>query len=250
MPMLGKASATNLRLLNPRFEYVLFDDRAMSDFVAEHFPQYGDAFASLSKPIYRYDIFRYMAAYRLGGFYFDSDVFLVQGLDELTQCRSVFPFERLTWTDYLRDRLGQDWEIGNYAFGAEPGHPFLEKVLKNCFRALDDTQWREIPLRSLPGLLRQDLEVIYTTGPGMVTRTLAESNGFWEGVTVLFPADVTDKGSWNRFGEFGVHLGSGGWRPGVPGWKRRIVNILGRLNEKRAIKKACQIGTSRTFGAA
>ena len=51
--------------------------------------------------------------------------------------RCVFPFEELTLSRLLRHH-GIDWEIGNYAFGAEAGHAFLEAVIENCVRAQRD----------------------------------------------------------------------------------------------------------------
>ena len=41
----------------------------------------------------------------------------------------MFPFECLTLSRYLRERHGIDWQIGNYAFGATKGHPFLKAVI-------------------------------------------------------------------------------------------------------------------------
>ncbi len=72
--MLGRASAANTRLLNPDFEYRVFDDPGIDSFVAEHFPQYRRVLDCFQFPIQRYDFFRYLAIYQLGGFYFDTDV--------------------------------------------------------------------------------------------------------------------------------------------------------------------------------
>ena len=40
LPILGRAATTNLRLLNPDFEYVFFDDDQVEEFIDTEFPQY------------------------------------------------------------------------------------------------------------------------------------------------------------------------------------------------------------------
>ena len=70
LPLLAKAAATNLRLLNPSFEYLFFDDAQVEEFIDEEFPQYRPVLNSFPVKIQRYDLFRYLAVYRLGGFYF------------------------------------------------------------------------------------------------------------------------------------------------------------------------------------
>ena len=78
LPLSSKASAANVRLLNPDFEYLLFDDEKMEAFIDEHFPEYKYMFDLFRFPIQRFDFFRYLAIYRLGGFYFDMDIFLAK----------------------------------------------------------------------------------------------------------------------------------------------------------------------------
>src|SRR4029077_5545531 len=137
------------------------------------------------------DFFRYLAIYRLGGFYFDLDVILATDLSPLLPTGCVFPFEGLTLSRLLRS-YGMDWEIGNYAFGATPGHPFLEAVIENCVRAQKDPSWVKPMMRGLPFFFRDECLVLNTTGPGLLSRTLAENAELATTVTVLFPDDVCD----------------------------------------------------------
>ena len=44
LPLLAKASATNLRLLNPTFEYSFFDNTQVEEFIDSEFPQYRPVF--------------------------------------------------------------------------------------------------------------------------------------------------------------------------------------------------------------
>jgi mannosyltransferase OCH1-like enzyme len=138
MPLAEKASAVSVRRLNPEFEYMFFDDRRIEACIREYFPDYRGVFDSFRVPIQKYDLFRYLAIFRWGGFYFDVDVFLVSGLDGLLQFDCVFPFEELTLYRFLRRAYGMDWEVGNFGFGAVAGHPFIGEVLANCVKAQKD----------------------------------------------------------------------------------------------------------------
>jgi hypothetical protein len=247
LPLLSKAAVANIRLLNPDFEYLFFDDRQVEEFVDAEFAEYRSVFRSFSVPIQRYDFFRYLAVYRLGGFYFDMDVFLVSNLSKLLDFGCVFPFEELTLNRYLRDECGIDWEIGNYAFGAAAGHPFLYAVIENCVRAQRDTQWTQAMMRSIPRVLHDDFFVLSTTGPALVTRTLAEVPDAAKLVKVLFPENVCDSRCWNRFGEYGVHLLEDSWRKRKNILRRCLIRAWLSRERKRVIKKALKLGESRSL---
>ena len=150
LPLLAKAGITNMRLLNPDFEHLFFDDARIEDFIDHEFPEYRPVFDSFSARIQSYDLFRYLAVYRLGGFYFDTDVLLASGLDDLLEFSCVFPFEHLSIHSFLSEEYGMDWEIGNYAFGAAAGHPFLGAIIKNCIRAQQTPEWAEGMMKSIP----------------------------------------------------------------------------------------------------
>jgi hypothetical protein len=246
LPVLGKAAAANLRLLNPDFEYMFFDDTGVEDFIDGEFPQYRSMFDSFPAWIQRYDFFRYLAVYRLGGFYFDTDVLLASSLEDLLECGCVFPFEQLSLYDFLNEEYGMDWEIGNYAFGATAGHPFLDAIIKNCIRARERPQWVEPMMKSIPRMFRAEYYVLTTTGPGLVSRTLAEYPDTGQQVKVLFSEDVCDPKSWYRFGDYGVHLQIGGWRKR----KSLVPRVLHRYWEgakrKASMKESMARGRKRT----
>ncbi len=117
-PLQNQAMMANVRLLNPDYEYLFFDDEGVRRFIEKEFPQHQRVFDSFRFPIQRYDFFRYLAVYRYGGFYFDLDVMLASSLSSLSESGCVFPFEGLTLSPLLRGHHRMDWEIGNSAFGA------------------------------------------------------------------------------------------------------------------------------------
>jgi glycosyltransferase involved in cell wall biosynthesis len=240
-----QAMVSNIQLLNPDFEYLFFDNPAVERFIDTEFPQYRSIFDGFTFPIQRYDFFRYLAVYRYGGFYLDLDVLLASGLSPLIDYGCVFSFEGLTYSRFLRDQYGMDWEIGNYAFGAAAGHPFLQAVIENCIRAQNDPTWVDPMLRDVPQLSKEEFFVLYTTGPGMVSRTLAEQAELGKTVKVLFPENVCDLTSWNHFGEIGVHMMDATWRLNKGRLRRRLAGYLEIRKLRRLIKENRALGKTR-----
>jgi inositol phosphorylceramide mannosyltransferase catalytic subunit len=239
-----RAFVANVRLLNPDFEWRFFDDGDVEQFIDSEFPEHRRTFDAFAFPIQRYDFFRYLAVYRLGGFYLDLDILLATGLASLRPLGCVFPFEGLTFSELLRSR-GMDWEIGNYAFGAAAGHPFLEAVINNCVRGQRDQAWVRPMFIGVPLLSRAQHTVLYTTGPGLLSRTLADNPALGSQVTVLFPDDVCDAAGWNRFGDFGVHLMEGTWRQ-AGFLRRRLTQRIEAATLAKIVRRARRFGPTRT----
>jgi mannosyltransferase OCH1-like enzyme len=229
LPMLCQACAANARLLNPDFEYCFFDDKRMASFLENEFPEYVDVFQSFPYPIQRYDFFRYLAVYRLGGFYFDLDVFLTQGLDPLLGHQAVFSYEDLTFNSYLSDQHQVYFEIGNYGFGCRTEHPFMKAIIENCVRGRRDPVWERRFLEGLPWVLRSQWYVPSSTGPGLVTRTWAENPALRPTVELLFPSELSERARWRYFGDYGVHVTAGSWQ--------RRENALRRFLGRQLIKR-------------
>ena len=246
LPLLAKAATANLKCLNPEFEHRFFDDREVSGFIQFEFPEYREVFESFPFNIQRYDFFRYLAVFRLGGFYFDTDVFFATGLHELLAHRCVFPFEELTLSRYLRRQYQMDWEIGNFGFGAEAGHPFLGAVIQNCIRAQRDPDWAEPMMQGIPRPFRAEFYVLNTTGPGLVSRTLAENPDLAEDVTILFPDDVCDERTWHQFGKLGVHAQEGSWRSKNSYLRRRLANLWEEWARGRGMSESRRHGKTRS----
>jgi hypothetical protein len=248
LPIQERAAVANLKLLNPDFEYLFFDNQQVEAFLDSEFPEYRTVFDGFRYPIQRYDFFRYLAVYRYGGFYFDLDVLLASELSSLLRLSCVFPFEELTLNHFLRGQYEMDWELGNYAFAAAPEHPFLHAVIQNCARAQRDPEWVTPMMRGLPRLFRTEFYVLNTTGPGLLSRTLAENPHLSDDITVLFPKDVCDSGTWHQFGDFGVHLMQGSWRVGGPYLRRRLGNVWEVWARRRALDKSRRRGGIRRLG--
>jgi inositol phosphorylceramide mannosyltransferase catalytic subunit len=241
----AKSVATNLKLLHPDWKYTFFDDDEVRNFVHREYPEYRCVFKRFPYPIQRVDLFRYLAIYRYGGFYFDLDVLLAQDLTGLIDDECVFPFEELTLNRLLRQQHNMDWEIGNYAFGAAPGHPFLEAVIENCLRAQRDPNWVKPMMAGIPRIFRSQFHVLNTTGPGLLSRTYAENPDIARSVTVLFPDDVCDTTTWHKFGRFGVHLMNGSWRPQAGFLHRRLAGWWESWLRRRLLRESIRLRPKR-----
>ncbi len=250
LPLLARAAVANLKCLNPGFEYLFFDDAEVDAFVQKEYPQYREVFDHFRFRIQKYDFFRYLAVYHFGGFYFDLDVFLATSLERLLSRECVFPFEELTLNRHLRSHHGMDWEMGNYAFGAAPRHPFLKAVIENCVKAQRDPQWVLPMLKGVPFFFRSEFQVLNTTGPGLVTRTFAENARLAQGVTILFPDDVCDPRNWHQFGDFGVHLMHGSWRERGNFLWRRLACLWEARVQKQLMVESRKQGKTRTIPVA
>jgi hypothetical protein len=244
-PLRNRAMMSTIRLLNPDYEYLFFDDSQVESFIDREFPQLRAVFDSFQIRIQRYDFFRYLAIYHYGGFYFDLDVLLARDLSSLLESGCVFPFEAISLNRYLRKHYGMDWEIGNYAFGAAPAHPFLKAIIDNCVRAQKEPNWVIPMLRGAPLLSGTDYLVFTTTGPGLISRTLAENSELAKTVTILFPADVCDVGNWYCFGEFGIHLMDASWRPPRGILKRHFAPEWAGKVQQWSLKQSAKLGKTR-----
>ncbi len=239
-----KGVVTNLRLLHPDWEYLLLDEDTAPDFIATHCPEYESILRAFRFEVQKWDLLRLLASYFLGGFYFDLDVLLSNSVAPLLGNRAVFPIEQITHNRFLR-KLGMDWDVGTYAFGAEARNPFVFGVIENIVRAQRDPAWARPMIRGARSLLGSECYVISTTGPGLVTRTFAERPDLHEHVTILFPRDVRDRKSWHLFGEFGVHLMHGSWRPGGKQLRRRIGWKWNALSYKWLMRESHRLGAER-----
>jgi inositol phosphorylceramide mannosyltransferase catalytic subunit len=247
LPLFFCAAAVNVKLLNPEFEYLFFDDKQVDDFIDDQFPQYKNIFNSFRFPICKYDFFRYLAIYRYGGFYLDLDVFLAKGLAELADLGCVFPFEELNASRFLRREYGMDWGVGNFAFGAAAGHPFMLAVVENCVRAQQDPSWLHEMMRGIPRWFHAQYYVLNTTGPGLIARTLAEYPRSSQEVEVLFPDNVCDRSTWYRFGTYGVHLMRGNWRKQKGVLRNRLYAVWSSWMEGRFFQESVKLGPQRAL---
>jgi len=247
LSLLHKAALANARALHPNFEHVLFGSDEMEEFVRKEFPEFRAAMASFPRRIQRFDFFRYLAVYRLGGFYFDLDVLLARSISPLLNHACVLSFEELTLNQFLRGSYGMDWEVANYGFGAAPQNAFIGALIENCVRFVTEPSWGDKMMQGVPRPIRDVVLVPFTTGPGMVSRTLAENPHLAKDVTILFPEDVCNEHTWHQFGNFGIHLQQGVWRSNHGYARRRLANLWESWMRWRLHRESRARGKSRSL---
>ena len=245
IPLLLQAAVANVRLLHPAFEHEFFSDERIEDFIRDAFPDCLRHYNTFRFRIQKYDFFRYLAVYHFGGFYLDQDVFLARSLEPLLFSDCVFAFEELAECPYFPRELDMDWQLANYAFAAEAGHPFLARIIDNCIRAKRDDEWVRPMLAGVPKFVEPDYYVLNTTGPGLVSRTFAESPELAASITVLMPEDACDMERWHQFGEFGVHHMNGSWRRQRSAVERIRIRLWERRNLARMLAEGRKRGRRR-----
>lgn len=231
-----------IRRLNPEFEMLVFDDAEMAEFVHRRYPDYGPTFDALST-ISKVDLFRLLAVHALGGFYLDLDIALIRSIEPLRLYTCVFPFETVADPHFIR-RYGAVELIGQYAFGAVQGHPFLAACAENIRRVVADPSLLDPPSNQLLALShgeeRRVIETLYRTGPHMATRTWVERPDLRDGIRILYAQNRQHEIMWSCFGIYGFHM-----MDGDAGWKRhRPPTLMQRIRHGRW--RASQVATLRT----
>ena len=209
-----------IRALHPTWEVTLWRDAEAEAFVKDHCLDFWELYDWYPKNVQRADLFRMLLIHRLGGFYLDLDIHLHRSLDPLCAEHAVFPYEwEMSPATFLsrHKRAPTDrselWQLGNYAFGAEAGHPFIAEILEEMIRRSSLIE----PCRL------EDNDVLYTTGPDLVSGVFhSQKDVFGPCVTRLMgqnkppPPKPPIEGDprWQQFGVYGNHLLSGAWKGG------------------------------------
>ena len=96
-------------------------------------------------------------------------------------------------------------------------------------------------------MFRGESFVLSTTGPGLVSRTLAEYPDARDQVKVLFPEDVCDPNSWHCFGTYGVHLHGGRWHKPKGFVRGRLKRLWETTTRKALLKESLKRGRKRSL---
>lgn len=158
----------SIKSVNPGYEYIFFKDNQINQFLEKNYPQYYDTFLKLPLNIQKVDFFRYIAIYHYGGFYFDLDVKALQPLDNLLDNNCVFPVDEIITKEMCKSKRFEkfcekdmNFLLGQYAFGAAPGDPFIKLVIDKIHMNIHNYIHYFIP--------NSDDYVYKTTGPDFIT---------------------------------------------------------------------------------
>lgn len=239
LPRRYRAFDRRLRKLHPDYEFRFFTDEEIAEFVRREYPECREGFDALPDIISKVDLFRLLAVHKLGGFYLDIDVRMRRSLDGLLDHACIFPFERYA-DPYFAAVFGTIEVMGQFAFGARAGHPFLKACADNICRASLDPEFLNLPteaqLASLPPMFgnAHSFRILYTAGPGMVTRTFIESPESREDVKILSAVDRKDGRKVKFcFGTYGIHHMTGSWFSEMKAEEIRAARFVAMLMSSR-----------------
>jgi len=198
--------------LNLEWNYMFFDDEDIVDFIKTEMSEYYPTFCGLQGKIQQIDFFRYLAIYYYGGVYLDLDVELVRGLDEFIgmdyQC--AFPIEVKDAQDHILASQGVSL-IGNYAFYAPKGHPFLKRIIDNIVtQRISEDVIRAAQEKHTDD--SRDVYVYYRTGPMLVSQSYVDHREELDGLPMNVMLIESMPYEDNRFGIYGYHRCYGSWR--------------------------------------
>ena len=193
---------------NKDFKYLFFTDDDIDIFIKTKMPQYKEKFYSFKTTIQRIDFFRYLAIYYYGGIYLDIDIIIERELDELYKNPDIckFPLEYIHIIEPIITDQNYEHLIGNYAFYAPAGHPFIKKIIDNIMNTRFNNNDISKAMKS-KYYSSKDIEIYCTTGHLMVTQSYIDMENK-KSVYLLSSRPFRNE----RFGMYGKHLCSGLWR--------------------------------------
>lgn len=156
VPDKWKASPESIRHHCPDWSYRLMSDLQNLEFVQQEFPEYLSLYRSFDREIYRVDLVRYLLLYRYGGVYMDLDLKLKRPLDQLFKGHH----------DLYLVRTPNLHGYTNAFMASRPGCPFWLRCIEEIQRRSQNRPW----------YILGDLRVLWTTGPGMITRVAQDYN--------------------------------------------------------------------------
>jgi len=160
-----------LKALNPDWEYRLYDDQDMLDFIEDNYDSNVLRAYNKINPLYgaaRADLFRYLLIYKVGGAYFDIKSMTSRPLDDIINGQDyvlshwVVPPVGKWGMDFVQHPDGeyQQWHVI-----AAPGHPFLKAVIERVLANIEDYSVEKYGVAKLG--------VLELTGPRAYTRAIA-----------------------------------------------------------------------------
>ena len=165
----------SVKQYNSDYNYQLFTDEMIGDFVKDKFPDFAYCFEKLP-PIKKADIWRYMVLYEYGGIYLDIDCICLKSFDDLINTDAAFIVGKeynandKHWGENLT--CSQE-SYANWIILSEAKNPVLEKMLEKAltvleteenldYQALSYDEWKE--------------NVLTTTGPFGWSEVIRDSN--------------------------------------------------------------------------
>jgi hypothetical protein len=214
IPKQYKHLVDNLKNMNPTYEYKLYTDDDIEDFLKKNYPYYWKTFNRLPIFIQKMDFFRYIAIYHNGGFYFDLDIDFKFPIDDfLLDKECIFPVDETinpkACNQYRFEYFCENKMsilLGQYAFASKPFNPFIKQLIDNIHNNIENIINENNKFENT--LYSREVKQIFvylTTGPDYVTQQYMNSND----KSQIF---ILDNSPNQHFGKYAEHKCFGTWK--------------------------------------
>lgn len=137
----------------PDWEYMLWDNEMMVDFIEKHYPQYMRKYESFPYNIQRWDAIRYLILDQMGGMYVDFDYESIEPMDKLI-CDKTCCFAGEPDSHRKTYKMDATEIFNNAMMLSKPRHPFMRLIVETVF---------ENEISNIPD--DKFFHVLMTTGP-------------------------------------------------------------------------------------
>ena len=110
---------------NPEYEYHLFDDNDINQFIVKEFPEYVSAYKKIKQGAVKADFWRYLILYRYGGVYADIDCRCMVSLKKWIQPEAE-------WVT----QLGINKDVCQWLIISIPGNPVFRRAAQKSYENL------------------------------------------------------------------------------------------------------------------
>lgn len=179
----------SIRDLYPEYQYKLWDDNDIKEYVQNEFPWYYDTWEKLTPFIKKVDAVRYMWMYKIGGIYFDLDVIGKQRMDGLF----TVPGAAYIPVKHSNPTWAYDTDAASPAILASyPGNPIWLYMLKQIQKDIDRP-------------------VLKCTGPIGLANLLREVHRMNKKPNIVFLSEPSLGLGIKFFSKYSRHINTGTW---------------------------------------
>lgn len=212
VPTKWKAAVDQCRAKHPDFEYKLWTDEMMDNFVQKQYPEFHAVYVSYKHHIQRCDAFRYLVLYKYGGVYIDMDIRCLKMLNKFLEYDVVLARSSNIETSFT-----------NSFFMTVPNHPFFKYCIDHLAENKNKFQY-----------FGKHMHVMSSTGPGFVSEMLRKYGDIPNSYVLTKEEFAGDCTACNEItckgGEFFTHIQGHSWHE----IDSTILNIL-LCNKKKIL---------------
>ncbi|KAI6382178.1 hypothetical protein MCOR25_000769 [Pyricularia grisea] len=162
-------------LTNPGYDFEFLTDTSGDEFVREHYswnPNIINTFLSITIPIVKADLLRYLILYEEGGIWNDLDVSCEAPIDEWIPEQYKLSAATVVGMEFDSDKWLR--QIASWTIMAKPKQPHFLIAVEDCLESIEATAKKlQIPISDLK---RNQLDdVVDLSGPRRMTRSIYKS---------------------------------------------------------------------------